>query len=124
MQKTVRAFLYALNGLRYAFVNERNFRIEIFCAIITILMAVILKIPTAYWLLLIINICFVLSAELFNTAVEKLADVACKEIDPIIKIIKDVAAAAVVIAVLSAFICGLIIFIPALLKLFLWNYFF
>ena len=117
MQTTIRALAYALNGLRHAFINERNFKIEIFCALITIFMGFVFKITMAYWLVVVINICLVLTAELFNTAIEKLADVTCKEINPAIKIIKDVAAAAVVIAGLSAFICGLIIFIPSLLKL-------
>ena len=64
------------------------------------------------------NICFVLTAELFNTVIEKLAYEVCKVINPLIKIIKDVAAAAVVMAVLSAFICGLFIFGPLILKVF------
>ena len=117
MQKSIRAFKYALNGLRYAVVNERNFRIEILCAIFIIVLAFIFKITVFAWLILIINICFVLAAELFNTAIEKLADISCKEINPVIEIIKDVAAASVLITVLSALTCGVIIFIPHILKL-------
>ena len=117
MQKSIRALKYALNGLRYAVVNERNFRIEILCAIFTVALAFIFKISMFAWLVVVMNICFVLTAELFNTAVEKLANEVCKIINPVIKIIKDVAAAAVVMAVLSAFICGLIIFVPVILKL-------
>jgi len=112
MQKFFCALKYAFNGLRYALVNERNFRIEILCAIFTIALAFIFKITMFAWLILVINICSVLAAELFNTAVEKLADISCKEINPVIEIIKDVAAAAVLLSVLSAIICGLIIFIP------------
>ena len=112
MQKSFRAFVYAINGLRYAVVNERNFRIEILCAIFTIALAFIFKITMFAWLIIVINICFILAAELFNTAIEKLADISCKEINPVIEIIKDVAAAAVLLSVLSAIICGLIIFIP------------
>ena len=118
MQKSIRALKYALNGLRYAVVNERNFRIEILCAIFTIVLAFIFKITMFAWLILVMNICFVITAELFNTAIEKLANEVCKVTNPVIKIIKDVAAAAVVMAVLSAFICGLIIFGPLILNLF------
>lgn len=116
MQKTLQAFKYAINGFRFAFANERNFRTEVFCSVIIIALAFILKISATSWIVIVLNISFVLFAELINTAVEKLADVACKEINPVIKIIKDVAAAAVVIAVLSAFCCGLFIFIPIILK--------
>ncbi len=117
MQKSIRAFKYALNGIRYAVVNERNFRIEILCAIFTIVLAFIFRITKFAWLILVINICFVLAAELFNTAIEKLADISCKEINPAIKIIKDVAAAAVLVASITAFICALIIFLPAIFKI-------
>ena len=117
MQKSIRALKYAFNGLRYAVVNERNFRIEILCAIFTIALAFIFKITMFAWLIIVINICSVLAAELFNTAVEKLADISYKEINPVIEIIKDVAAAAVLITVLSALICGVIIFIPYIFKL-------
>ena len=118
MQKSIRALKYALYGLRYAVVNERNFRIEILFAIFAIALAFIFKITMFAWLILVMNIFFVITAELFNTAIKKLAYEVCKVINPLIKIIKDVAAAAVVMAVLSAFICGLIIFVPIILKLF------
>ena len=117
MQKSIRALKYAFNGLRYAVVNERNFRIEILCAIFTIALAFIFKITMFAWLIIVINICFVLAAELFNTAIEKLADISCKEINPVIEIIKDVAASAVLITVLSALISGVIIFTPYIFKL-------
>lgn len=116
MHKILRAINYAFNGLRIAFKKERNFKIEIFCALIAILMAIILRVTQASWLIIILNISFVLTAELFNTAIENLADVACKELNPVIKVIKDVAAAAVIIAVVSALASGLVIFIPLILK--------
>ena len=117
MQKSFRAFVYAINGLRYAFAKERNFKIEIFFAVFVFMIGLILKLSSMHWVLLVINICSVLAAELFNTAIEKLADISCKEINPVIEIIKDVAAAAVLLTVLSAIICGLIIFIPYIFKL-------
>ena len=104
--------MYALNGLCYAFINERNFRIEICCAFLTILLGFVLNISITSWLIIILNIGFVLTAELFNTAIEKLADLTSKDINPTIKIIKDVAAAAVIVCVISAFVCGLFIFVP------------
>ena len=117
MKKIKNAFFFALHGLKYAFVNERNFRIEIFFALSACITAYALHIPTVEWLVVIINIAFVISAELLNTAIEKLCDVAWKEIHPAIKIIKDVAAAAVLVASITAFICALIVFVPAFFKI-------
>ena len=116
MKKTKNAFVFAVQGLQYAFVNERNFRIELFCAVVVCIIGYALNISSIEWLVVIMNIGFVLSAELINTAIEKLCDATTKEINPTIKIIKDVAAAAVLLAAVVAFICALIIFVPAVLK--------
>lgn len=117
MKKTKNAFVFALHGLRYAFVNERNFRIEFFFALMACITAYALHISAIEWLIIIINVGFVISAELINTAVEKLCDVTCNEISPVIKIIKDVSAAAVFLASITSFICALIIFIPEFFKI-------
>ena len=117
MKKTKNAFVFALKGLQYAFVNETNFKIEIFCAVAVCILGFAFQITNIEWLIILINIGFVLSAELINTAIEKLCDAITKEQNPTIKIVKDVAAAAVLLAAVVAFICALIIFVPAFLKL-------
>ena len=122
MRKTIRALGYAFNGLRYSFINERNFKIEIACACIAIAVSIFFKIVTAHWLVIVLNIFMVLTAELFNTAIEKLANVTCKEVNPAIKIVKDVAAAAVLMTVLSALVCALIIFIPYIFKMYSYEF--
>lgn len=55
---------------------------------------------------------FVWTAELFNTSIEKLADKVTMEYNDTIKLVKDISAAAVLIASVAALITGLIIFIP------------
>lgn len=117
MKKTKNAFLFAIQGLQYAFVHERNFKIEIVLAIAACIAGYALHISNLEWLIVIMNIGFVLSAELVNTAIEKLCDVTTNEINPLIKIIKDVAAAAVLLAAVIALVCASIIFIPAFLKI-------
>ncbi len=117
MKKTKEAFVFALHGLKYAFLKERNFRTEIFFALLACITAYLLHISAIEWFIIMLNIGFVLCVELVNTAIEKVCDVVCKEINPAIKIIKDVAASAVVVAGTTAFVCGLLIFIPAFYKL-------
>jgi diacylglycerol kinase len=56
--------------------------------------------------------------ELLNTAIEKICDLITKDIHPIIKVIKDIAAAAVLIAAIGSFLSGVIIFLPKILDLF------
>lgn len=117
MKKTKDAFVFALHGLQYAFINERNFRIEMIAATAACIAAYMLHISAIEWFVVVLNIGFVISAELINTAIEKLCDLVSKEKNPLIKIVKDVAAGAVLLAAFVAFICGLIIFVPAFLKL-------
>lgn len=68
-------------------------------------------------ILIIIVTGMVWCAELFNTAIEKMADLITKERHPTIKFIKDIAAGAVMIAALIALFTGGIIFIPKIIAL-------
>lgn len=62
-----------------------------------------------------LTISFVFSCEILNTAIEKIADFVSPEWRNEIKIIKDLAAAAVLVSAIAAFIVGLIIFIPKII---------
>ncbi len=112
MKKFLKSFCHALRGLQHTLVHEQNFRIELFCAFVTIGFAFVFNIRKIEWFVVILNIAAVLTAELFNTAIENLCNMIHKTTHPIIKIVKDVSAAAVVITVLCAFVCGCIIFAP------------
>jgi undecaprenol kinase len=78
-------------------------------------------------LLLVIAICLVLSAEMMNTAIEKVVDLICidilkeqlqlKEFNYLAKIAKDVAAGSVLVTAVMAAIIGLVIFIPKIYAL-------
>lgn len=117
MRKTLSAIKYALAGLRYAFRFERNYRIEVLCAAGACAAAYLLHITPMEWCIIFINIGAVLSAELFNTAIEKMCNKFSTEIRPAIKMIKDVSAAAVLILSIISLLCGLIIFLPYLIRL-------
>lgn len=117
MKKFLKSFSHALHGVQHAIVHEQNFRIEIFCTMATIGFAIVFNMSKIEWLVVLINISFVLMAELFNTALENLCNIIHKETHPTIKIVKDVSAAAVVITALCALVSGCIIFIPHFLNL-------
>ncbi|MNL84063.1 Undecaprenol kinase [compost metagenome] len=65
-----------------------------------------------------IQIALVWAAEAFNTAIEKLADLVSADYHPVIKGVKDTAAAGVLLLAISAVIVGGIVFIPKILLLF------
>jgi diacylglycerol kinase len=117
MKKLLKSFSYALRGLQHTLVHEQNFKIEIFCAVAIIGCAFVFNISKTEWLVVILNIAAVLTAELFNTAIENICNMIHRATHPTIKIIKDVSAAAVVVTALCAFVCGCIIFTPHILNL-------
>ena len=78
----------------------------------------VLKINSIEWLIILGCSMLVLSLELMNTAIEKICDLITKDIHPVIKVVKDISAAAVLIAAIGSLFTGVIIFLPKLLNLF------
>lgn len=114
-KKKIESFGYALKGLQIAWKEEQNFRFEIACAIITILLSIFLHLSKIEFVIIIFMIGFVLATETLNTALEELCDKFQPTHDPHVAKIKDLAAAAVLISAISAVAVGLAIFIPHLI---------
>jgi len=96
--------------------KQYNFYIHIALALIALVLAYYFSISQTELLWIIAAIGMVLSAEIFNTAIEQLTDLIQPEHDPKAGIIKDLAAGAVLLTAITALIIGLIIFVPYLLK--------
>jgi undecaprenol kinase/diacylglycerol kinase (ATP) len=116
--KLVKSFSFAWQGLKYCFLTQQNFRIHLIALLMAIILGGVLKINQIEWLIIIGCAMLVLSMELLNTAIEKICDLITKDIHPVIKVIKDIAAASVLIAAIGSFLSGLIIFLPKILVLF------
>ena len=106
--------MYALHGIKHAFKTEHNTWIHLLLSITAIVLGFVMNIHRLEWLALVIVIAMVWTAELFNTAIEKIMDFISKERHPHIKLVKDIAAAAVLVTAVAAFITGCIVFIPKL----------
>jgi diacylglycerol kinase len=116
MVKILKSFSYASSGLIFCFKTQQNFRINLLAAIIAVIAGICLHINQLQWIAVTICISAVLAAELMNTAVEKICGHVNPSYHPQIKIIKDMAAGAVLIIALMSMVTGLLIFIPALLN--------
>lgn len=115
-QKTGRSFVNAFSGLGNFFRHERNGRIQSVIGICTIVVAVFFNITRTEWIAVILCTGSVLSVEMLNSALEKLCDVVQPDFHPQIKMVKDVAAGAVLsVSIISALI-GTIIFLPKILN--------
>lgn len=112
INRFIKSFSYAFQGLVYTTKTQGNFQFHLFSATIVVLSAWFLHVSKTDWLILILCIGLVLFAELVNTALEALVDLVSPEFNALAKIVKDVAAAAVLVIAIMAAIIGLVIFIP------------
>lgn len=108
----VKSFGFAIQGGITFFQTQHNTWIHLLVATIVVVFGFIMEINTNEWCWIIIVIALVMITEMLNTAIEFLCDLVSPEIHPQIKKVKDVAAGAVLIAVLAAIIIGAIIFMP------------
>lgn len=101
---------YAAKGIGYLLRQEPNMILHGMATFLVVCAAVIRNLNKAEWCLVILATGMVWTAEAFNTAVEKLCDLYTSSFHPQIKVIKDVAAGAVLLAAICSLIIGIIVF--------------
>lgn len=114
-KRLLKSFYYASQGFIYVLKHEQNMNIHLCIAIIALIGAYWLRIPSIHWLVLLLVIAGMFALEIMNTAIERTVDLVTNEYHPLAKRAKDIAAAAVFIYCLFAVVIGLIIFLPPLL---------
>ncbi|MFA6503145.1 MAG: diacylglycerol kinase [Candidatus Paceibacterota bacterium] len=114
LQQRTRGFAFALSGLALAWREEANFRIEVVCALLALTLSAVLSLSPLEFAVIVLTIAVVLTTEALNTALEELCDKFQPTHDPHIKKIKDLAAAAVLLASFGALVVGACLFLPHL----------
>ncbi len=113
----LKSFKAAFRGLYIAFKSERNLKIHIVIATLALVLARYLQLARFEMSLIIMAISLVLIAEMMNTAIEKI----CNKIEPNfnnhIRDIKDISAAAVLIAAFAALVIGAYVFTPHIMSI-------
>lgn len=118
IRKLMQSFVYAKKGLIYTLKNEQNFRIQIIIGCLVIIAMLVLHVEVWQSIVLLLLITLVLVLELINTIFEKIVDILKPRIHFYVEIIKDIMAAAVLIASVGAVLIAGLIFIPYLVALF------
>ena len=108
----LRSFRFAADGFRHALGTQRNFRIQLACAMMATGAGAVLKISHMEWIIIVAMIGLVLSLELINTSLEAVVDMITIDYHPLAKVAKDTAAAAVLIASMLSVVVAGIIFVP------------
>ena len=117
IRKHLANYGYSVRGIIFAFRNENNMIIHLVAAIAVIIVNFLLKVTQTEWLITLMLIGLAWMAEIFNTAIEKLADRVTKQHDTSIGEVKDLASGAVLVICFFAVVCATIIYLPYLLKL-------
>lgn len=114
MRKRLASFKYASNGVRRTAASQINFRIHMAAAAAVTALGLWLGISRLEWAAVLLCFAAVLSAETFNSAIEKLVDLVSPGFHEKAGEVKDMAAGAVLIAAVLAALVGCLIFLPAL----------
>ena len=116
IQSRLKSFKHAFGGWWYVIRTQQNAWIHALATILVVVTSIWLKIDMRGWVLLVLAITIVWTAEFLNTALEVVVDLASPDLHPLAKVGKDVGAASVLIAALSAAIIGLLIMGPPFLE--------
>jgi undecaprenol kinase len=93
---------FALAGLRYGLGAERSLRFQASVFVLVLIALLVLHPAPVWWALVLLASSAVFAAELFNTTLEHLIDHLHPAAHSQIRVVKDCAAAAVLVAVLGA----------------------
>lgn len=115
----VTSFSHALAGILYVLKRERNARVHLVAAFLAFGVGLWLRVSDVELAAIFFASILVFITEIFNTAIEKTLDIVQTTHHPQIKIIKDMAAGAVLIAAIAAAMIGTVIFLPRLVQLWL-----
>ncbi len=106
------SFRHAFEGLQCGLKSERNMKVHVAATVLVVASSVILGL-TLWEKAVVYLLCgAVITAELFNTAIENVVDICCPEFDMRAKRAKDTAAAAVLVISITAAAVGIIVFFP------------
>ncbi|PIS08683.1 hypothetical protein COT75_05500 [Candidatus Beckwithbacteria bacterium CG10_big_fil_rev_8_21_14_0_10_34_10] len=106
---------FSLKGIAKAIKKERNLKIHLGFTFLVLILGLIFKVSQTEWLILVLTIAIVISAEIFNSAIEAVSDLLKFKL----KLsyyetywIRNFAAGGVMILAIASVIIGFIIFLP------------
>lgn len=111
-------FKNARKGVRLSIKSERNIRVHLFTASLVLVTAYCLNFSIVKFCILLLTIAGVISAEMFNSAIEFSLDAIfhnryCR----MVGMAKDIAAGAVMLVTISAVMIGVLLFAPPIIQL-------
>ena len=112
IKKRINGLIIAISGMFFLLKNEDSIKVQSLFFLLFIFLGYYFEITKNEWIIHIILIGFILTAEALNTVAEKICDFINPKYDDRIKLIKDISAGAVSFAVISSLIVLIIIYYP------------
>jgi len=110
-------FRDAFRGVPLGVWGQNSFYAHFVVAAFVIATAVVLRVSTIEWCVLVLCITVVLTAEMFNTALEHISREVTGEFSQRIRDALDIGSAAVLMAAVGSVVVGTIVFLPRMLQL-------
>lgn len=107
--KRLISLINAIKGWWYVVRTQKNAWFHAIASVIILVIGFWLKLDVRDWSVIIIAIAIVWTAEFLNTALEIVVDITSPDLHPLARVGKDVGAASVLIAAVSAAIIGILI---------------
>lgn len=108
------SFNYAVSGIILSIKTERNMLIHYMAAILVLFASLFFDFSRMEFLILLFAVTLVIVLELINTAIEKTVDMITTDYHPLARLVKDIAAGAVLIASINALLVGYLLFFDRL----------
>ena len=111
MKKQIKSFKSAFRGFCFAVKSESHMRFHLVATFYVFVFGCFYDFSAAKWALLAVLCALIIALEMVNTCVEKLCDLFCHRYDFSVKIIKDIAAAAVLAVSFPAVFTAVLFFL-------------
>ncbi len=103
-------FKFAQEGILHSFRTQLHMRMHFIMLVLVLLAGLLFDLPPRDMIVLLFSATLVIVSEMFNTAIEILVNMVTEQYSPAAKVVKDIAAGAVLVAAMNALIAGVLIF--------------
>lgn len=110
LKRMIDSFNYAISGIIQALKNEPNMKIHFFIAFVVLFASLLFNFSRVEMIILLLTVGMVITAEMINTAIEKTIDLITGDYHPLAKMVKDIAAGAVLVSALISLIVAYLLF--------------
>ena len=112
LRKWIKSADFAIEGILHAARTQRHLRYHFYCAAAVLLVSYIFGVSRTEFMIISLSVIAVLLSEMFNTAIEAIVDIISPNHSEKARIVKDIAAGAVLVTVFGAAVVGYIVLSP------------